>query len=219
MQLTAYTIRNNNYFKLKDLGRIFNFAVIWDNASKTISIDTSKDYTEEDSYDGVVVNSNSQKPTVPKVVSVTGGKETDTIVITFNKPMNEASVKKVFDDKLAILLHWYYSGDHGWGFLLGSLRYDPGSTLTINDLLKINSDKTQATIKVGSAYWLDGSKREIIVDLTDCTGIVDAEGKKLQLDITDTRRQESLYLVTLNPHLEGEAISQIEAFKERRDLK
>ena len=46
VQLTAYSINNNNYFKLRDLGSQFNFSVSWDGVSKTISIDTSKAYTE-----------------------------------------------------------------------------------------------------------------------------------------------------------------------------
>lgn len=40
----AYNISGNNYFKLRDIAAIFNFAVVWDNATKTIGIDTSKPY-------------------------------------------------------------------------------------------------------------------------------------------------------------------------------
>lgn len=46
IRLMAYNINGNNFFKLRDLGEKINFAVIWDEASKTISIDTSKDYTD-----------------------------------------------------------------------------------------------------------------------------------------------------------------------------
>ncbi|MBQ2879955.1 MAG: hypothetical protein IJE27_04600 [Anaerotignum sp.] len=38
--LKAYTIKGNNYFKLRDLGTALDFNVGWDNASQTISIDT-----------------------------------------------------------------------------------------------------------------------------------------------------------------------------------
>lgn len=44
---TAYTIQGNNYFKLRDIGALFNFGVEWDNATRTISIDTSKPYVDE----------------------------------------------------------------------------------------------------------------------------------------------------------------------------
>ena len=44
--LTAYTINGNNYFKLRDLGKLLNFGVGWDNTTRTISIDTNASYTE-----------------------------------------------------------------------------------------------------------------------------------------------------------------------------
>lgn len=39
--LTAYTINNNNYFKLRDLGKALNFGVDWDGLTSTIFIDTN----------------------------------------------------------------------------------------------------------------------------------------------------------------------------------
>jgi len=42
---TAYTIGQNNYFRLRDLGKTFDFGVSWDDASKTVKIDTSTGYT------------------------------------------------------------------------------------------------------------------------------------------------------------------------------
>lgn len=45
VSLTAYNIGGNNYFKLRDIGQVFNFGIGWDNASKTITIDTSTGYT------------------------------------------------------------------------------------------------------------------------------------------------------------------------------
>ena len=44
--LTAYTINGNNYFKLRDLGKLLNFGVDWDGTAKCISIDSSAAYTE-----------------------------------------------------------------------------------------------------------------------------------------------------------------------------
>lgn len=46
ISLTAYTIGGNNFFKLRDLCRAFNIFVGWDGATNTVSIDTSKPYTE-----------------------------------------------------------------------------------------------------------------------------------------------------------------------------
>jgi len=46
VDLTAYTINGNNYFKLRDLGKAFDFGVIWDGTANTIRIETSSNYTE-----------------------------------------------------------------------------------------------------------------------------------------------------------------------------
>lgn len=45
--LTAYNINGNNYFKLRDLGQLFDFDVSWDNGSKTIIVDTTRTYTAD----------------------------------------------------------------------------------------------------------------------------------------------------------------------------
>lgn len=47
INLTAYTIDGNNYFKLRDLGQTFNFGVGWDSSANTVTIDTSKSYSAE----------------------------------------------------------------------------------------------------------------------------------------------------------------------------
>jgi hypothetical protein len=46
VQLTAYNIGGNNYFKLRDIGRIINFAVTWDGELNMIGLDTSNGYIE-----------------------------------------------------------------------------------------------------------------------------------------------------------------------------
>ena len=48
IDLRAYNIAGNNYFMLRDLGRAFDFGVNWDDESKTIIIDTSIAYSEEE---------------------------------------------------------------------------------------------------------------------------------------------------------------------------
>ena len=45
VSFTAYNIEDNNYFKLRDIGAAFDFAVEWDGENNTIVIDTSKGYT------------------------------------------------------------------------------------------------------------------------------------------------------------------------------
>ncbi len=42
----AFNIKGNNYFKLRDIGKAFDFGIGWDNATKTITIDTANSYTE-----------------------------------------------------------------------------------------------------------------------------------------------------------------------------
>jgi hypothetical protein len=46
VQLTAYNIGGNNYFKLRDIGRIIDFAVTWDGDLNMIGLDTSNSYIE-----------------------------------------------------------------------------------------------------------------------------------------------------------------------------
>lgn len=43
---TAYNIDDNNYFKLRDVGKHLNFGIAWDAQKNTISIDTKKGYVE-----------------------------------------------------------------------------------------------------------------------------------------------------------------------------
>lgn len=46
IKLTAYTINNNNYFKLRDLAKAFDIGVTYDKATGNIGIDTTIPYTE-----------------------------------------------------------------------------------------------------------------------------------------------------------------------------
>ncbi len=47
ISFTAYNIEGSNYFKLRDIGAVFDFGVDWDGARNTIAIDTGKGYTPE----------------------------------------------------------------------------------------------------------------------------------------------------------------------------
>lgn len=46
VQFTAYTIGGNNYFKLRDIGKVMDFGVTWNGKLKTVGIDTSVGYEE-----------------------------------------------------------------------------------------------------------------------------------------------------------------------------
>lgn len=46
LELTAYVIDGNNYFKLRDLGEALDFGVAWDESTQTILVDTSVAYAE-----------------------------------------------------------------------------------------------------------------------------------------------------------------------------
>lgn len=69
--VTAYLINGNNYLKLRDLGKLLDFGVTWDNNTQTILIETSKGYVEEvkEQIDGVVVDNIYVKNTHNKYVS------------------------------------------------------------------------------------------------------------------------------------------------------
>lgn len=43
-KITAYNINGNNYFKLRDIGEIFDFSVDWNANNNSINIDTDKSY-------------------------------------------------------------------------------------------------------------------------------------------------------------------------------
>lgn len=46
ISLTAYNINGNNYFKLRDIAKVFDIGVTWDGATNTVGIDTSISYVE-----------------------------------------------------------------------------------------------------------------------------------------------------------------------------
>lgn len=46
VSVEAYNIDGNNYFQLRDLARLVGFNVTWDNATRTVEIDTDADYSE-----------------------------------------------------------------------------------------------------------------------------------------------------------------------------
>jgi hypothetical protein len=47
LTLRAYNIQNHNYFKLRDMGRLLNFGVMWNATAKSVTIAPNADYVEE----------------------------------------------------------------------------------------------------------------------------------------------------------------------------
>lgn len=46
IKVTAYLINGNNYIKLRDLGKLFDFEIEWDGANNRIVVDTKRSYTD-----------------------------------------------------------------------------------------------------------------------------------------------------------------------------
>ena len=61
VSLEGYNINGSNYFKLRDLGKAMDFGVTWNNDSRTVEIDSSTGYVEE------------QKPAIPGAVKIPTG--------------------------------------------------------------------------------------------------------------------------------------------------
>ena len=47
VQIEAYTIHDNNFMQLRDVGKAIGFNVYWDAETKTVQIETGKPYTGE----------------------------------------------------------------------------------------------------------------------------------------------------------------------------
>jgi hypothetical protein len=56
INLAAYTIKGNNYFKLRDIGAAIDFDVIWDGLSNAIRIDTTAGYEETEPTEEAVIS-------------------------------------------------------------------------------------------------------------------------------------------------------------------
>ncbi len=61
VSLEGYNINGSNYFKLRDLGKAMDFGVTWNNDSRTVAIDSSTGYVEE------------EKPAIPGAVKIPTG--------------------------------------------------------------------------------------------------------------------------------------------------
>lgn len=48
VSVEAYVINGNNYFQLRDLGKLLDVGVVWNNATRTVEISTDSGYTEEE---------------------------------------------------------------------------------------------------------------------------------------------------------------------------
>lgn len=70
---TAYNIDGSHYFKLRDIGRTLDFGVVWDEAARTVIINTASRYNEGPAYipsfvrDGIIT-SVPENPNPPHAV-------------------------------------------------------------------------------------------------------------------------------------------------------
>lgn len=85
--LAAYNIEKNNYFKIRDIGQIFDFSVNYDTAAKCVQIDTSKPYTMPASTIAVpTVNSyyllliGQTKANIDRKLTITGYGDNSTVI-------------------------------------------------------------------------------------------------------------------------------------------
>lgn len=60
-EATAYTLGGNNYFKLRDMGRIFNFGVVWNGVIGTVEISPDESYAAESASPYVAFISSKNK--------------------------------------------------------------------------------------------------------------------------------------------------------------
>lgn len=90
IDLEAYTINGNNYFKLRDIAKIFDIGVIWDEDTQTVGIDTTTGYeTAEETTEELKIESAS---------FISGSK----ILVKFNKPIPADKAGEVFSTLIYI---------------------------------------------------------------------------------------------------------------------
>ena len=63
VQIEAYTIHDNNFMQLRDVGKAIGFNVYWDTETKTVQIETDKPYTGEAPVKGEAADSAPQPET------------------------------------------------------------------------------------------------------------------------------------------------------------
>ena len=68
---TGYNISDNNYYKLRDIGKAIGFDVDFDNASSTVLVKTTSDYSGDDEDANSGNSSNTGSNTTPTVTNPT----------------------------------------------------------------------------------------------------------------------------------------------------
>ena len=112
IQLTAYNISGNNYFKLRDIGLTLNIAVDWDASRNTIVVDTSRRYKDDagafsysDSYYGAAQGSAKTLKGRSVLVSIFASGTTS---------WNEADISKAAQN-LALATSWIEAEGRRYG--------------------------------------------------------------------------------------------------------
>ena len=70
--LDGYIINGNNYYKLRDIGKAIGFDVDFDNASSTVLVKTTSDYSGDDEDANSGNSGNTGSNTTPTVTNPTG---------------------------------------------------------------------------------------------------------------------------------------------------
>jgi len=108
LNITAYNIGGNNFFRLRDLMRELDVGVTWDGATSTIGIDTSIVYVED-------THSTPPAPTpTPPSQGVRSYSGTgDTVVRDVNLPAGNYYAKLTHNGKSNFIVYFYY-GEGEW---------------------------------------------------------------------------------------------------------
>ena len=69
--LDGYIINGNNYYKLRDIGKAIGFDVDFDNASSTVLVKTTSDYSGDDEDTNSGNSGNTGSNTTPTVTNPT----------------------------------------------------------------------------------------------------------------------------------------------------
>ncbi len=81
---TAYLIDGSNYFKLRDIGKLVDFGVSYDNKAKAVRIDTTIGYTPEAGESSEIINSahsGAEAKLTTQTIYVDGHKVTPTVYL------------------------------------------------------------------------------------------------------------------------------------------
>ena len=113
VQFEAYNILGNNYFKLRDIGKTFNFSIEYDSATNTIIIDTSKSYVEPPKATNPVPLTVEQPANVSAISPIAYTAHGLDCVITGYRIDNIPIRSYTYDSDIQIILYGKNIGSYG----------------------------------------------------------------------------------------------------------